>query len=146
MTDSQQANNPGINDGVIEVIQADTDWIRYSRNRDILILAIIGIITITLSIIFQNLCLGIIRGLIFLAGISIVYFNTGFFYNYRIRFYRDGKIIVKKRFKESVISDTPAGSFHPVEDGQNWLLGIEKVKVPIDAFPDLDKKIKEIKY
>jgi hypothetical protein len=33
-----------------------------------------------------------------------------------------------------------------VKKGKNWLIGIKKVKVPIEAFPNLEEKIKAIKH
>ncbi len=145
MDSSNQANDPGKNDIAIAFIQADKNWIRYSRNNSILILAIAGIITIILSIIFQNLSLGIIRGLIFLTAGFIAYFNSESIFNYRIQFYSNGKIIVKKGLiRKSVTFNSSVGSIDLVKKGKNWLIGIKKVKVPTKAFPNLEEKINEI--
>ena len=145
MDSSHQANDPGINDIAIAFIQADKNWIRYARNNSIIILSIVGIITIILSITFQNLSLGIIRGLIFLIAGFIVYFNSESIFNYRIQFYRNGKIIVKKGLiRNSVTFNSSVGSIDLVKKGKNWLIGIKKVKVPTKAFPNLEETINEI--
>lgn len=146
MTGLHQKDNSGINDILIETIQADINWKRNTRNNYFLILAIAGIIVITLSILLQNLYIAIIRGLIFLMALLIMYFKPESFFNYRIQFYSDGKIIVRRSFISSVIFDTSEGSITLVKKGKNWLIGTKKVKLPIDAFPNLEEKIKAIKY
>lgn len=146
MTGLHQKDNSGINDILIETIQADINWKRNTRNNYFLILAIAGIIVITLSILLQNLYIAIIRGLIFLMALLIMYFKPESFFNYRIQFYSDGKIIVRRNFISSVIFDTSKGSITLVKKGKNWLIGTKKVKLPIDAFPNLEEKIKAIKY
>ena len=74
-----------------------------------------------------------------------MYYKSDSILNYRIQFYGDGKIIVKKGLKSSVIFGTSVGNIHLVKKGKNWLIGIKKVKVPIEVFPNLEKKIKAIK-
>jgi hypothetical protein len=147
MDSPHQEDAPGINDIAIASIQADKNWIKYTRNTIIISLAIVGIITITLSIIFQNLFLGIIRGLIFLIAGFIAYFNSESIFNYRIQFYPNGKIIVKKGLiRKSVTFNSSIGSIDLVKKGKNWLIGIKKVKVTTKAFPNLEEKINEIKH
>lgn len=144
MTNSHQERDFGLDDNVIAIIHADTNWIRNQRNKSLLILAIAGIIIMILSIIFQNITYSIIRGLIFLLAGLIVYFKPEFISNYSIQFYRDGNIIVKKGFRKSVIFSTPIERIRLVQQGKNWLIGAKKVKLPIDAFPTLDKDFKKI--
>ena len=86
MTGLHQKDNSGINDILIETIQADINWKRNTRNNYFLILAIAGIIVITLSILLQNLYIAIIRGLIFLMALLIMYYKPESFFNYRIQF------------------------------------------------------------
>ena len=81
MTGLHQKDNSGINDILIETIQADINWKRNTRNNYFLILAIAGIIVITLSILLQNLYIAIIRGLIFLMALLIMYFKPESFFN-----------------------------------------------------------------
>ena len=90
--DNSKQSNSGINGGAFTIMRADKKWVLDQRNILILLLAILGIIVILLSIIFQDLIYGIIRGLIFLFAVLIVYYKPGFYSNYYIKFYHDGKI------------------------------------------------------
>ena len=52
----------------------------------------------------------------------------------------------KGLIRYSVTFNSSAGSIDLGKRGKNWLIGIKKVKVPIEAFPNLEEKIKEIKF
>ena len=56
-----------------------------------------------------------------------------------------GKIIVKRGLIKRVIFSPDLGNILLVKKGKNWLIGEKRIKVPVAAFPDLDKKIKAIK-
>lgn len=137
---TKQANNMESTD-----FQADADWIRLTRDKSILVLAISGVIVISLSIIFQYVYVAIIRGLIFLVAVLIFYFKPRSVINIRIQFFGDGKIIIKKGFIKSRILGTYAENIDLSKKGKNWLIGIKKVKVPVAAFPDLEQQIKAIR-
>jgi len=142
--DNSKQSNPEINGGAFTIIRADKNWVVNQRNILILLLAIIGIIVVILSIIFQALIYGIIRGLIFLTTILIVYYKPGFFYNYYIQFYPDGKIIVKKGLLKRELFVTSGEKIPLVKEGKNWLIGSQQMKIPIRMFPNLEREIAEI--
>ena len=125
-------------------IKADPIWIKKQRNKSIIIISFGGIIIVILSLILQSLTYALIRGLIFLTALIIVYYKPQLFYNYYIQFFRAGKIIVRKGFFKSE-AFVVSGEKIPLEKrGRNWLIGANKVRVPIDIFPDLEKKIEVI--
>lgn len=145
MTSSLKTNNLEINENIITTIHTDLKWLRKERNKTILILAILGIIVFVLSIIYQDIYYAIIRGFIFSIACLIFYFKSDSIIGFRIRFQRDGKIIIKRGLTKRVISYCDLGNNDLVKKGKYWLIGEKRVKLLIAAFPDLDKKIKVIK-
>ena len=134
-----------MNKNIITTIHADLNWVRKEKKKTILILIIAGILVFVLSVIYQDIYFALIRGFIFSIACFIIYFKSDSIIGYRIQFQRDGKIIVKRGLIKRVIFSPDLGNILLVKKGKNWLIGEKRVKVPIEAFPYLDKKIKAIK-
>jgi hypothetical protein len=132
------------NDDTITIIQADPHWLINQRNKSLLILSVGGLIIFILSIIFQDIVYALIRGLIFVLAGCLVYLKPNFVYNYRIQFYRGGRIIVKKGLRKSEIFVASEEKIQLVKKGRNWQIGSQKVKVPIEVFPDLEMEVRKI--
>ena len=145
MTSSPKTINPGINENIITTIHANLNWVRKEKKKTILVLIIAGILVFVLSVIYQDIYFALIRGFIFSIACFIIYFKSDSIIGYRIQFYRDGKIIIKKGLIKRVIFSPDSGNILLVKKGKNWLIGEKRIKVPIEAFPDLDKKIEAIK-
>lgn len=126
----------------ITTFLADVSWVKVTRNKYILILAISGLAIVLLSVMFQNSTVAIIRGLIFLIAGIVVYFKPEITFSIQIQFLQNGKIKITKGLLTTVTENTFSGSNCLVKKGGNWLIGRKNVKVPIDAFPNLENEIK----
>jgi hypothetical protein len=126
-------------------IYPDLAWLARQKKITILLLAIFGIVVFILSVIYQDIIYAIIRGFIFLIACLIFYFKSDSLIGYRIQIQHDGKIIIKVGLLKRLIPYTDIRNIHLEKQGNYWLIGEKRIKVPVAAYPDLDKKFEVIK-
>ncbi len=141
MTKSNLSLKTNIDDLIINEIHAHPDWIKRTKNVSLIIIAI-GIIIV--NILNGDITKAIIRVFIYVIVALIISRKAEIIFDITICIYQSGQIIIKKWPRKRVVTSVTGGTSQTIKLKRNWLIGPNKVKVPIRAFPDLEKQLTRV--
>jgi hypothetical protein len=141
MTAPQKSTELSPDDTVIVEMRAEKEWTSFMSIRLVLLVAAAIIVV---SILDGNLGRAVIRGLILLVAALVIYSKSDAIFYLGVLIHRNGRIVVRRGRRRKVVQRGFDSAIQIVKTKKNWLIGVNKVKVPIRAFPDLERQVREI--
>jgi len=138
---SYRITEEGVDDAVVKRMAADCKW---QRSMRIWFIVLLAVAIAAVSIWDGSLYRAAIRGIILLVTTLIVYLKPKAVFDLSILVHRSGRIVVRRGLMRRAVANGPDGALQMAKTKRNWLIGANRVKVPVRAFPNLDNQIREL--